>query len=236
MASVEGDLDTEVEELLSGLPADAQVRLLRQRLSRAEAEVRKSAGQKRQLHRQLREAAEALRESAREREGASTALRRAEEERAQAEARAVKAAAAARAAQGVQRELGARLARRGGGSADAPAAAAGDGARLARAEAEIHRLREALGEARAAAGAVVAAAGGQGGPESAAVGALRARLKASERQRADLLGAFRKQMRLVELLKRQRAHIEAARLLGFTEESFAKALKLSGAPDAERIV
>ncbi len=68
------------------------------------------------------------------------------------------------------------------------------------------------------------------------VAALRARLRTSERQRADLLQAFRKQMRLVELLKRQRAHVEAARMLAFSEENFARALELSGVPEAERVV
>jgi chromosome segregation ATPase len=224
-----------VEELLSGLPGDAKVRVLRDRLARAEQELKRGAAQRRALHRQLRGAAETLGEAARERETLAGALRRAEDDRAAAEARSSKAAAAARTAKEAQRAAEAKLASR---KAPSEGAGGGDAVRLGRAEAEIRRLREALVEARAAAGAVAAASGGaaSGGPESAALGALRARLTASERQRADLLGAFRKQMRLVELLKRQRAHIEAARLLGFTEESFAKALKLSGAPEADRIV
>ena len=68
------------------------------------------------------------------------------------------------------------------------------------------------------------------------VAVLRSRLKASEERRAQLLQAVRKQIRLVELLRRQRAHIEAARLLSFTEEDFAKALRLAGTPADDSIV
>ena len=42
---------------------------------------------------------------------------------------------------------------------------------------------------------------------------------------AELLSAFRKQAKLVELLKRQRVHMEAARMLAFTEEEFARAVE-----------
>lgn len=50
------------------------------------------------------------------------------------------------------------------------------------------------------------------------------RIKTLEKQRNDLISAFRKQMKLIDLLKRQKMHIEASRLLSFTEDEFMKTL------------
>ena len=41
---------------------------------------------------------------------------------------------------------------------------------------------------------------------------------------AELLSAFRKQAKLVEVLKRQRVHMEAAKTLEFVERDFLEAL------------
>ncbi|GBG00569.1 hypothetical protein Rsub_13272 [Raphidocelis subcapitata] len=94
-------------------------------------------------------------------------------------------------------------------------------ARLSRALEEAERCRAALEEAKARARDGRDAAGA----EAARGAAERAKL---ERQRNALLAAFRKQLRLIDVLRRQKAHLEAARCLAFTEEEFMRTLEQGG--------
>ena len=48
-----------------------------------------------------------------------------------------------------------------------------------------------------------------------------------DKQKNDMLQAFKKQMKLVDILKRQKIHMEAAKMLAFTEEEFNKTLELN---------
>ena len=57
-------------------------------------------------------------------------------------------------------------------------------------------------------------------------GRLQAEVRRLEQQSAELLAAFKKQSRLVEVLRRQRAHLEASRALELSEQEFMRLLDL----------
>lgn len=50
--------------------------------------------------------------------------------------------------------------------------------------------------------------------------------KKLEKQRNELLTGFKKQIKLIDLLKRQIVHLEAAQMLKFTESEFMQALDI----------
>ncbi|KAI9012985.1 hypothetical protein BC832DRAFT_274196 [Gaertneriomyces semiglobifer] len=55
---------------------------------------------------------------------------------------------------------------------------------------------------------------------------LLADLRRLQKQKQDILAAFRKQAQLVDVLKRQKMHLEAAKVLEFSEEEFMRILHL----------
>ena len=50
--------------------------------------------------------------------------------------------------------------------------------------------------------------------------------KILEKQRNELLLGFKKQLKLVDILKRERTHLEAAQLFHYTQNEFMKTLEL----------
>ena len=71
---------------------------------------------------------------------------------------------------------------------------------------------------------IAGANGGAINEESELLDRAKSRIKQLERHREDLIDAFRKQMKLIDILKRQKVHVEAARLLQFVEEDFMRTL------------
>lgn len=47
-----------------------------------------------------------------------------------------------------------------------------------------------------------------------------------EKQKIELLHAFKKQLKLIDILRRQRFHLEAGQIFQYTQQEFMKALEL----------
>jgi hypothetical protein len=105
--------------------------------------------------------------------------------------------------------------RRSNKAADAEAKA--KDVRLNRALEEVERYKHQLEQARE--GQRGAATGLKGENDR-----LRQEVKRLERQKTELVAAFKKQMKLIDVLKKQKVHMEAARTLQFAEEEFMRTL------------
>ncbi|KAM4744971.1 testis-expressed protein 9-like [Anableps anableps] len=89
--------------------------------------------------------------------------------------------------------------------------------RLNRALEEVERLKSQLSKTRQINKDKIS-------EEHQSKGNLLAENQMLKKQKAELIVGFKKQLKLIDILKRQKMHFEAAKLLSFTEEEFMKAL------------
>ncbi|ESP02591.1 hypothetical protein LOTGIDRAFT_199612 [Lottia gigantea] len=90
--------------------------------------------------------------------------------------------------------------------------------RLNRALEEIERYKEQLQKAKSSSKDVT-------DQEKRRVEQLANENKLLQKQKNELMTGFKKQLKLIDILKRQKMHIEAAKMLQFSEEEFVKALE-----------
>ena len=105
------------------------------------------------------------------------------------------------------------------GPAGAALSGSEDG-RLARALQDLERTRQQLAEAQKQASENAASSAA-----SQRITALEADVRMLEAQRSEFVNCIRKQNRLIDVLKRQKFHLEAAKLLQITEQDFSKVLE-----------
>lgn len=94
--------------------------------------------------------------------------------------------------------------------------------KLNRCLSEMERLKEQLARVKSTGGG----GGGANDQTQKDLSSLRIVNKKLLQQRADLLAGFKKQQKLIEVLKKQKLHMELAKMLHFTEEEFAKSLEM----------
>lgn len=90
--------------------------------------------------------------------------------------------------------------------------------RLNRALEEIERYKEQLSRSKNSSRETT-------DQEKRKVDQLLAENKRLEKQKNELMAGFKKQLKLIDILKRQKMHVEAAKMLAFSEEEFVKALE-----------
>ncbi|KAL4216658.1 Golgin subfamily A member 2 [Mactra antiquata] len=90
--------------------------------------------------------------------------------------------------------------------------------RLNRALEEIEKYKEQLSRSKTSSRETA-------DQEKRRVDQLLADNKRLEKQKNELMAGFKKQLKLIDILKRQKMHVEAAKMLSFSEEEFVKALE-----------
>ncbi|KAI8467221.1 MAG: hypothetical protein J3K34DRAFT_42954 [Monoraphidium minutum] len=211
-ASPGGGLDPSLLEVPGN--GEATARLLRARVRSLEEQLQAAVDSAAAKDAALVEAQRELRAQEQERAAAAKAQKalQAQVERSKRAAQAAREAQAAQEAALKEREREEAKAHSGRKLAEQEARARE--VRLARALEEVERHKALLQEERDGRDASKS--------DTQRLAGDNARL---ERQKNSLLAAFRKQLRLIDVLRRQKAHLEAARCLAFTEEEFMRALE-----------
>ena len=194
-----------------GRLAKARIAALRDELSAQARELRDARARLRDRDSELKATLTEKAAVAKQLRGATSALEK--ERRAVTELRA-EADAKAREATEARRDADRSTVRTKASEAETKAR----DVRLNRALEEVERYKSALAEARDETKG--------GGVESRREATeLRGDVRRLERQKQELTAAFKKQSRLVDVLRKQKTHLEAARVVQFAEEAFLNVLE-----------
>ena len=194
-----------------GRLAKARIAALRDELSAQARELRDARARLRDRDSELKATLTEKAAVAKQLRGATSALEK--ERRAVSDLRA-EADAKAREAAEARRDADRSTVRTKASEAETKAR----DVRLNRALEEVERYKSALAEARDE-------TKGGGAESRREATELRGDVRRLERQKQELTAAFKKQSRLVDVLRKQKTHLEAARVVQFAEEAFLNVLE-----------
>lgn len=197
--------------------AEATIRLYRARVKALEQSGALVTSELQELGKQLQEAQNDVRALRTEKLAWNKARQQLEAQAEKARAGQVEAADALEAAKQEIKELRKNEQRTAKERAGVQAEAHADSMRLRRALEELERHKQLLAEARQK-------DSGRAELLSSEVSAVQAEVRRLERQKGELLAVVKKQMRLIDVLQRQKVHLEATKALALTEAEFMKIL------------